>query len=100
MVYPSAISYRAFLWSHFRSTTGLILIGLPAMILRIRSLAVPVAFILAVGLFLTVRGAQQAQELEVLQLRPNFYMIAGAGGNIGVQVGVDGVVVVDAGSAS
>jgi cyclase len=38
--------------------------------------------------------------LEVLQLRPNFYMIAGAGGNIGVQVGVDGVVVVDSGSAS
>jgi glyoxylase-like metal-dependent hydrolase (beta-lactamase superfamily II) len=38
--------------------------------------------------------------LEVLQLRPNFYMIAGAGGNIGFQVGVDGVVVVDSGSAS
>jgi cyclase len=38
--------------------------------------------------------------LEVLQLRPNFYMIAGAGGNIGVQVGVDGVVVVDSGSAA
>jgi len=37
-------------------------------------------------------------DFEVLQLRPNFYMIAGAGGNIGVQVGVDGVVVVDAGS--
>ncbi|HUA21460.1 MAG TPA: MBL fold metallo-hydrolase [Bryobacteraceae bacterium] len=38
--------------------------------------------------------------LEVLQLRPNFYMIAGAGGNIGFQIGVDGVVVVDAGTAS
>jgi cyclase len=38
--------------------------------------------------------------LEVLQLRPNFYMIAGAGGNIGFQVGVDGVVVVDSGSAA
>ncbi|MGA2881942.1 MAG: MBL fold metallo-hydrolase [Bryobacteraceae bacterium] len=38
--------------------------------------------------------------LEVLQLRPNFYMIAGAGGNVGFQVGVDGVVVVDAGSVS
>jgi glyoxylase-like metal-dependent hydrolase (beta-lactamase superfamily II) len=34
------------------------------------------------------------------QVRPNFYMIAGAGANIGVQVGEDGVVVVDAGSAS
>ena len=36
----------------------------------------------------------------VLQLRPNFFMIAGAGGNIGVQIGDDGVVVVDAGSAA
>ncbi|MGA2211906.1 MAG: MBL fold metallo-hydrolase [Bryobacteraceae bacterium] len=40
-----------------------------------------------------------AADLEVLQLRPNFYMIAGAGGNIGLQVGADGVVVVDSGSA-
>jgi cyclase len=40
------------------------------------------------------------QNPEVLQVRPNFYMIAGAGGNIGVQVGTDGVVVVDTGSAS
>jgi glyoxylase-like metal-dependent hydrolase (beta-lactamase superfamily II) len=36
--------------------------------------------------------------LEILQIRPNFYVIAGAGGNIGVQVGVDGVVVVDSGA--
>lgn len=41
-----------------------------------------------------------ADDIEVLQLRPNFYMIAGAGGNIGVQIGEDGVVVVDAGNAS
>src|SRR5215470_17996362 len=45
-------------------------------------------------------GAQAPRELEALQLRPNFYMIAGAGANIGVQVGDDGVVVVDAGSAA
>jgi glyoxylase-like metal-dependent hydrolase (beta-lactamase superfamily II) len=38
--------------------------------------------------------------LEVLQLRPNFYMLVGAGGNVAVQVGVDGAVVVDAGSAA
>src|SRR5271170_939759 len=46
--------------------------------------------------------AQQAPgtNLEVLQVRPNFYMIAGAGGNIGFQVGADGVVVVDSGSAA
>jgi glyoxylase-like metal-dependent hydrolase (beta-lactamase superfamily II) len=44
--------------------------------------------------------SRAAANLEVLQLRPNFYMIAGAGGNIGVQVGTDGIVVVDTGSAS
>jgi len=38
--------------------------------------------------------------LEVLQLRPNFYMVAGAGGNVAFQVGTDGVVVVDSGSAA
>jgi cyclase len=37
--------------------------------------------------------------LEVLQLRPNFFMIAGGGSNVGVQIGDDGVVVVDAGSS-
>src|SRR4029453_15474235 len=45
-------------------------------------------------------GSASADEIEVLQLRPNFYMIAGAGGNIGVQIGEDGVVIVDAGNAS
>ena len=36
--------------------------------------------------------------LDVIQIQPNFYMIAGAGGNIGVQLGPDGVVVVDTGN--
>jgi len=35
--------------------------------------------------------------LDVVQVRPNFYMIAGAGGNIGVQIGSDGIVLVNAG---
>jgi glyoxylase-like metal-dependent hydrolase (beta-lactamase superfamily II) len=56
----------------------------------------------AVAFMATITGlvAQQtpATNLEVLQVRPNFYMIAGAGGNIGFQVGEDGVVVVDSGS--
>src|SRR5438067_6953039 len=54
----------------------------------------------AIGI-IALRSASVARQsdLEVLRLRPNFYMIAGAGGNIGVQVGVDGVIVVDAGSA-
>ena len=45
-------------------------------------------------------GAASSDVLEVLEIRPNFFMITGAGGNIGVQVGDDGVVVVDAGSVA
>jgi cyclase len=44
--------------------------------------------------------AASTDGLEVLEIRPNFFVIAGAGANIGVQVGEDGVVVVDAGSAA
>jgi cyclase len=36
-------------------------------------------------------------DVEILRIRPNFYMIAGAGANVAVQVGVDGVVLVDTG---
>ncbi len=42
--------------------------------------------LVATALLLAVNASGQ-NGLEVLQLRPNFYMIAGAGGNIGVQVG-------------
>ena len=44
--------------------------------------------------------AQQAtsSDLDVVQVRPNFYMIAGAGANIAVQVGPIGAIVVDTGS--
>ena len=41
---------------------------------------------------------QQTVGLEVLQVRPNFYLIATAVSNVGVQVGPDGVVVVNAGA--
>lgn len=44
--------------------------------------------------------AQPAPNIEILQLRPNFYMIAGAGGSIAVQVGDDGAVVVDSGTGA
>lgn len=37
--------------------------------------------------------------LEVIKLRANFYMMAGAGGNVGVHLGPDGVIVVDSGAA-
>jgi len=46
-----------------------------------------------------IGGARQSSAgFEVVQVRPNFYMIAEAGGNIGVQIGIDGVVLVDAGA--
>ena len=46
-------------------------------------------------------AAQEAPagELDVVQIRPNFYVIAGAGGNIVVQVGPAGVILVDSGSS-
>jgi len=50
--------------------------------------------------FLTRPAAAQGDDLEVLLVKPNFYMIAGAGANIGVQIGLDGVVLVDAGSGA
>ena len=44
-------------------------------------------------------AAQQASdELDLVQIRPNFYVIAGAGGNIVVQIGPDGVILVDSGT--
>lgn len=39
-------------------------------------------------------------ELDVIKIRPNFYMIAGARGNIALQTGKDGTVLINTGSAS
>jgi len=39
-------------------------------------------------------------DVETLTVRENFFVVAGGGGNVGVQVGDDGVVLVDAGSAA
>jgi cyclase len=57
--------------------------------------------LLSAGLLLTVSGllAQQSGDLDILHVQGNVYMIAGAGGNIAVQVGDMGVVVVDTGLA-
>jgi cyclase len=38
--------------------------------------------------------------LDVVKVRPNLYMIAGAGGNIAVQIGSDGVVLVNSGNGA
>jgi cyclase len=47
-------------------------------------------------------AASASSSLEVLEVRPSFFVIAGPGdfANIGVQVGEDGIVVVDAGFAA
>src|SRR5437867_12381506 len=65
-----------------------------------RVLAVAVACGAGIYACMARTEAQAPRDLEVLQLRPNFYMVAGAGGNIGVQIGEDGVVIVDAGTSS
>jgi cyclase len=58
------------------------------------------AWLVAIAVLLTVGLAAQAQTgaLDVVQLRPNFYVIGGAGGNIVVQLGAEGVILVDSGS--
>jgi cyclase len=45
------------------------------------------------------RGTDKAA-LETIQIRPNVYVIFGAGSNVAVHVGEDGVILVDSGSAA
>lgn len=61
-------------------------------------LAAALGFGLAAGVH-AQQNQRASETLEVLQVQPNFHMIAGAGSNIAVQIGPDGVVLVDAGSA-
>src|SRR5262245_28930047 len=76
---------------------------LRAMILRERTRLFAAA-VMAVALWTRLPAAQTPgatapADLDIQQVRPNFYMIARAGGNIGVQIGADGPVVIDAGTA-
>jgi hypothetical protein len=45
-------------------------------------------------------GQAPSQPLQVLRVQANVYMLSGAGGNIAVQIGPDGVVLVDSGSGA
>jgi cyclase len=72
-----------------------------------RFIALSLAAALAVGAAGSDAGAQgrgaqappaNRDDVEVVQLRPNFYVIGGAGGNIAVQVGPAGMIVVDTGT--
>jgi cyclase len=61
--------------------------------------ACAVAALLVVTWDQPASARQQASDaLDVVQIRPNFYVIAGAGGNILVQLGPDGVILVDSGT--
>jgi cyclase len=59
---------------------------------RLRSAAVAVTAIAAVA------AVYAQSDVDVLQIRPNVYLVAGAGANLTVQFGTDGAVVVDAGA--
>jgi cyclase len=70
--------------------------------LRIRKLwnwisVIAIAVLAAGSSALAQQPQAGSEDLEVLQVHPNFYMIAGAGGNIAVQIGPIGVVLVNAG---
>ena len=59
----------------------------------------------AFGLVVCGAFSSQAAEpdnsgLDVVKVRTNFYMIAGAGGNIGVQIGSDGVMLLNSGNGA
>ena len=62
--------------------------------------AVGVALSLALCGALPVALAAQDSGIDIVKVRKNFYMIAGAGGNIGVQIGSDGIVLVNSGAAA
>jgi glyoxylase-like metal-dependent hydrolase (beta-lactamase superfamily II) len=70
---------------------------------RTRRIASTAAGFLAIAAFLSsgweqpASARQEAGDLEVVQIRPNFHVIGGAGGNIVVQIGPDGVILVDSG---
>ena len=44
--------------------------------------------------------AQPAQPIQIVPVKGNIYMLAGAGGNIVISVGPDGVLLVDSGLAA
>jgi glyoxylase-like metal-dependent hydrolase (beta-lactamase superfamily II) len=66
--------------------------------------AVPVtlALLAVIGTGVNVIARQEkpadADALEIIQIRPNFHVIVGDGSNIAVQLGTDGIVIVDTGT--
>ena len=56
--------------------------------------------LLAAGVSGSAQNAANSPALELLHVQGNISMVAGAGGNIAVQVGKDGILLVDSGSAA
>jgi cyclase len=57
--------------------------------------------LMACGAIFFLSAAARAQDgggIDVVKVRQNFYMLSGAGGNIGAQIGADGVVLVNSGN--
>ena len=80
----------------FRSRVNVLLCPVPARIRRWPLAAVCGLTLCVSGVIAFAQG--NAAGLEVLQVRPNFYMIVGAGANIAAQIGPNGVVLVNAGT--
>ena len=66
---------------------------------RIAGFFVVAAAVACAGLTVTSAQAPAAAPLPSLKVQGNVYMVVGAGGNIALQIGEDGVVLVDTGSA-
>src|SRR5215471_12868101 len=97
-------------WGFLRPVARIMTITLPDW-WRSARIAAVVAFCAALSLRLgggleplkaaaSQAAAAPLNSLEILEVRPSFFVIAGAGANIGVQVGEDGVVAVDTGAAA
>ena len=63
-------------------------------------LSIVTLFALAAGSDGASAQRASASGVEVVQLRPNIYVIGGAGGNIVVQIGPEGVILVDSGATA
>jgi cyclase len=66
---------------------------------RPKLLCIAVAMLCA-GMLGSAQNAPNSPALELLHVQGNISMLAGAGGNIAVQVGKDGILLVDSGSAT
>lgn len=69
-----------------------------AMVHRAVALALSMSMLVVLGLGSARAAEPGGADLEVVPVRHNFYMIVGDGQNVGVQVGDDGVVLVNAGN--